>query len=232
VKKLLAIAALASLAIPALPVIAATTVTKTVVVKWNTQAVATLNVATNYDAAGAQQLTAPAILTTNNGGVGTCTAAGAGSEAAATVNFGNVTPDSGANYTNCLYKNAVNAQVITSSVSWNLAAQVTTGTVPADTILCAYPNGGATWPLSAATLSATQSARVAAPSITSLACPGAGASLSIGAGSVTLANETNAFNSAAPANIGQDFDLTLKPLAAASGGSPTQVTVTYTLTAN
>lgn len=230
-KKLIAIAALASLAIPALPTVAAT-VTKTVVVKWNTQAVATLAVATNYDATGAQQLTAPSILQTQNGGNGVCSANGGGSETAADVNFGNVTPDTGSNYTNCLYKNAVNAQVVTSSTNWNLAEKVTTGSVPADTILCAYPNGGATWPLSAATLSATQSARAAAPSITSLACPGAGVSVAVDSTGATLANETNAFSSASPANIGQDFDLTLKPLAAASGGSPTQITVTYTLTAN
>jgi hypothetical protein len=228
VKKLLAIAALLSLALPALPSSAAT-VTKLVTVKWNTQAVATLTVVTNYSAAAAQGLGAPAILSNVNGGGGLCGAPA--SETALDVDFGNVSPDSGAIYTDCLYKNAVNAQVVTSSTNWNLAAQVTTGSVPADTQLCAAPNGVANFPFNAAALPITQSARVAAPSIVSVAACPAG-NLIINGTSATLATETNAFSSGSPANIGHDLELVLKPLAAASGGSPTQVTVTYTLTAN
>jgi len=230
VKRLVAIAALLSLALPALPS-AAATVTKPVTVKWNTQAVATLTVVTNYSAAAAQGLGAPSILANVNGGAGACSATGSGSETAADVDFGNVTPDSGANYTDCLYKNAVNAQVVTSSTNWNLAAQVTTGSVPADTQLCAAPNGVANFPFNGAALPVVQSARGAAPSIVSVAACPAG-NLAINGTSATLATETNAFSSASPANIGHDLELVLKPLAAASGGSPTQVTVTYTLTAN
>ncbi len=230
VKKLLAIAALLSLALPALPSSAAT-VAKTVTVKWNTQAVATLTMTTNYSAAGAQLLTAPSILANLNTGGGACTAAGSGSETASDVDFGNVSPDSGTFYTDCMYKNAVNAQVVTSSTNWQLAAQVTVGSVPADSQLCALPNGFASFPTAAASLPVAQTARGAAPSIVSVASCPAG-DVAINGTSATLANETNAFSSASPANVGHDLELVLKPLAAASGGSPTQVTVTYTLTAN
>jgi len=142
-----------------------------------------------------------------------------------------VTPDVGINYTDCMYKNAVNAQVVTSSTNWGLTAQVTTGSVPADTELCALPNGFASFPTNAAALPVAQTARAAAPAIVSVAACPAG-DLAINGTSATMATETNAFSSASPANIGHDLELVLKPLAAASGGSPTQVTVTYTLTAN
>jgi hypothetical protein len=229
VKKLLAIAALLSLALPALPS-AAATVTKTVTVKWNTQAVATLNVHTDYAATGLFGAAAGAILANLNGGAGICTATDP-TNTDLTVDFGAVTPDTGTNYTDCMYKNAVNAQVVTSSTNWQLAAQVTTGSVPADTELCALPNGIASFPASAAALPVVQTARGAAPSIVSVASCPAG-DVAFNATSATLANETNAFSSASPANVGHDLELVLKPLAAASGGSPTQVTVTYTLTAN
>ena len=105
---------------------------------------------------------------------------------------------------------------------------MTTGAVPADTELCALPNGVANFPFNAAALPVTQSARGAAPSIVSVAACPAG-DLSIGAASVTLANEVNAFSSASPANIGHDLELVLKPSAAVA--APV-LTVTYTLTAN
>ncbi len=228
-KKLLAIAALLSLALPALPS-AAATVTKTVTVKWNTQAVATLNVHTDYSATGAFGAAAGTILSNLNGGAGLCTATDP-TNADLTVDFGSVTPDVGVNYTDCMYKNAVNAQVVTSSTNWGLTAQVTTGAVPADTELCALPNGFASFPASAAALPVAQTARVAAPSIVSVAACPAG-NVIIGAASATLATETNAFSSASPANIGHDLELVLKPLAAASAGAGTVTVVTYTLTAN
>ena len=102
----------------------------------------------------------------------------------------------------------------------------------ADTELCALPNGVANFPFTAAALPVTQTARAAAPSQVSVANCTAVSGLPISGASQTLASETNAFSSASPANIGHDLELVLKPLAAASGGSPTQVTVTYTLTAN
>jgi len=231
VKKLVAIATLLSLALPALPSLAVTTVTKTVIVKWNTQAVATLTLHTDYSATGAFGASAGAILANVNSGGGSCSATDP-TNTDLTVDFGNVSPDSNAAYTDCMYKNAVNAQVVTSSTNWNLAAAVTTGSVPADTELCALPNGAASFPMTAASLPVTQTVRAAAPSIVTVANCTAGSGLPIAAASATLANETNAFSSASPANVGHDLELVLKPLAAASGGSPTQVTVTYTLTAN
>jgi len=230
VKKLVAIAALLSLALPAVPSWAAATVTTgngPVIVKWTTQAVATLTIHTDYTAAGLFGASAGSILANLNGGSGACTATDP-TNADLTVDFGPVSPDSGANYTDCMYKNAVNAQVITSSINWNLAAKVTAGSIPADTELCALPNGFAAFPTAAAALPVAQTARAAAPSIVSVAtCPAGDAA--INATGATLANETNPFSSASPANIGHDLELVLKPLA---GAGAQTATVTYTLTAN
>ena len=230
VKRLAAIAALLSLALPAVPSWAAATVTTgngPVIVKWNTQAVATLTIHTDYTAAGAFGASAGSILANLNGGSGACTATDP-TNADLTVDFGPVSPDSGANYTDCMYKNAVNASVVTSSVNWNLAAKVTAGSIPADTALCALPNGFASFPTAAAALPVAQTARVAAPSIVSVAACPAGDAL-ISTTSVNLANETNPFSSASPANIGHDLELVLKPLA---GAGAQTATITYTLTAN
>lgn len=230
VKKFLAVVAFLALALPALPSLAVSTVTKTVTVKWNTQAISTLALHTDYSATGAFGASAGTILTGNNGGAGTCTATDP-TNTDLTVDFGAVTPDAGVAYTNCLYKNAVNAQVVTNSANWSLATQVTSAAAPADTLLCALPNGIATFPTSAAALPVAQTARAAAVAITSMACPAGAVNVSTTSANMVNA-DTTAFSSASPANVGSDYELVLKPLAAASGGSPTQVTVTYTLTAN
>src|ERR1700679_2817405 len=89
-KRLLILAAFAAFASFAMPAAFAGTTSNQVniTVKWNTLAVGTLVINTNYSATGAQQLTAPSILTNVNSGVGTCSLTGIGSEAAQTVNFG------------------------------------------------------------------------------------------------------------------------------------------------
>ncbi len=225
VKKLVALAALLSLALPALPTMAATVNGNPVTVKWNTQAVATLTLHSDYTAAGAFGAAAGAIVQGQNGGAGLCTATDP-TNTDLTLDFGAVTPDTGAAYTNCNYKNAINAQVVTSSTNWNLTATVTTGTVPADTTLCALPNGGA-FPFSAATLAVTQTVRAAALTLTNT-CTGG---VKFTGAAATLATETHAFGSSTPANIGHDLDLILAPLAASTGAYQS-VVVTYTLTAN
>ena len=223
VKKLIALAALTALLAPALPAgAAAVTKTGTVTVKWNTSVTANLTLATNYDATGAQQLTAPAILTAANGGGGTCTATGTGSEAAATVNFGSVSPDF-VQTTGCLYKNAVNAVVQTNSINWNLSEAI--GAAVAGTALCAFPNGlGGSFPATVSGASpATQTARAAAPA--GAACAAGAATIT--AAGVQVASSTTAYPGGA--NIGEDMELLLGPTTP-SGAQ--QYVVTYTLVAN
>lgn len=223
-KKLITLAALAALLAPALPAgAAAVTRTGTVTVKWNTSVTANLALTTNYDATGAQQTTAPSILTAANGGSGTCTAAGAGSEVAATVNFGSVSPDF-AQTTGCLYKNAVNAIVQTNSINWNLSEAV--GAAVAGTALCAFPNGlGGSFPatVSGASVPATQTVRAAAPAGATCAAGGA----TITAAGVQVASSTTAYPTGA--NVGEDMELLLSP-STPSGNQ--QYLVTYTLVAN
>ncbi len=225
-KQLAATAVLAGLILGALPAGAAT-VTKPVTVKWNTQAVATLTLNTNYSAAGAQQLTAPTILQ-HASGSGACTPTGAGSEAAATVNFGNVTPDS-STVTDCLYENAVNAQVATNSTNWSLTEQ-SSAAVPTSFELCALANNsGGTFPFTvAASLPATQTTRAAALANTNTTACASGAQLNTTPFTI-ITGESTAFTSAAPANLGEDLDLAIGPNAPTGAQL---VTVNYTLVAN
>jgi hypothetical protein len=155
-KRLLILAAFAAFASFAMPAAFAGTTSNqsNITVKWNTLAVGSLVINTNYSATGAQQLTAPTILTNVNGGLGTCSAAGVGSEAAQTVNFGNVTAD-GTHFTNCQYKNGFNATVITSDPAGYTVGYAAL-TFPAGYGLCAihngtWANGGAVVPSAAAT---------------------------------------------------------------------------------
>lgn len=218
VKKYLAIGIMAVLGGAALPA-GAVTQSGTVTVKWNTAVAATIALATNYDATGAQQLTAPSILTAANGGSGACTATGAGSEAAGTVNFGSITPDF-AQTTGCLYKNAVNALVKTNSTSWSVAEKM--DGLPTGSTLCALGNGIA---FPAATLTsapATQSGRAAA--VAGTTCSGGP---SITTASTTVVSSATAYPSGA--NIGEDLQLLLST--AAATGAQTQV-LTVTVTAN
>lgn len=220
-KKLVATAVLASLVGAACLPAGAVTVNGSVTVKWNTAVAATLTLATNYDAAGAQQLTAPSILTNANGGSGACTATGSGSEVAATVNFGSITPDF-VQSTNCLYKNGVNAQVKTNSTTWNMTETLAAAAVAGST-LCALGNGQ-TFPFPASgALPATQTARVAATGGTT--CPAG--SLTITAASSTAITSTTAYPGGA--NIGQDMELLIGT--ASATGAQTE-TVNYQVIAN
>lgn len=76
--------------------------------KYTVNAVASVSIATNYSAAGAQQLTAPTILPS---AAGQCTAPA--SETGATLTFAGITPPA-AGYTGCYYKNAVSVGVLSN----------------------------------------------------------------------------------------------------------------------
>ena len=227
-KKLVAMAVAAVLCGAAyLPASAAVTVNGSVTVKWNTAIAATLVLSTNYDATGAQQLTAPSIITQNNGGAGACTAAGAGSEGAGVVNFGSITPDF-VQSTNCMYKNAVNALVKTNSVSWTLTQALAAAAVTGST-LCALANdAGNSFPFPASgALAATQS--IAAHTVANIAgttCPASGLTI-VNGSNVTAANSTTAYPTGA--NIGEDYALLLGTTSVT--GAQTE-TVNYQLIAN
>jgi hypothetical protein len=226
VKKFVAIAAVAIMCGAALPAGAAVTVNGTVTVKWNTAVAASMTLATNYDAAGAQQLTAPTIVTQANTGSGACTAAGAGSEAAATVNFGSITPDF-AQTTGCLYQNGVNAVVKTNSTNWTLT-EATAAAPPAGATLCALANDPLNkfpFPATGA-LPATQTiAAHTAAYIAGTTCPAN--QLTLTAALSTAVTSTTAYP--AGANIGQDMALLLT---AANPLGANTVTVNYQVIAN
>ena len=239
VKRLLGLALTATLI--SMGAASAATVTQPLTVKWNTQAVANLTLNTNYSAAGAQQLTAPAITTATNGSTaaGSCTATGAGSEVAATVNFGNVTPNGDANLLNCQYQNAVNAVVSTNSTNWSLT-EAATAALPAGSALCAYANDTAatansgtakTFPFkaSSATFAAlqTQYGGAAVANNTLGTCTGGAAITTVAFNVISAAS--NAFTAATPANLGQDIELELNNLNATGAQL---VTVNFVLTAN
>jgi hypothetical protein len=227
VKKLIPLAALAAIVgATALPA-GAVTQTAPVTVKWNVSVTANLTLATNYDAAGAQQLTAPSVLLSSGPGGASEACTAPASEVAATVNFGTITPDSGlSKNTDCLYKNAVNAKVTTNSVSWSLG-EYEAAALPAGATLCAYPNGFASFPATVSgAASATQSARATYTDNTS--CAAAAVTLGTTASSNNVATSTTQYTATA-ANIGQDMALLLTP-AAATGAQTVQVT--FSLLAN
>lgn len=232
VKKLISLAALAAIAgATALPAGAAVTQTGNVTVKWNVTVTAAIALNTNYSATGAQGLGAPTLLK-STGPAGTaseaCTAAA--SEVAATVNFNQITPDPAlASNTDCLYKNAVDAQVTTNSSNWTLG-EYATAALPAGATLCAYPNNFASFPVTiaaAGTAPATQSARATYADNTT--CAGAAAVLPAAATSTNIVTSSAQPFTATPAHIGEDLALLLTP--AAATGAQT-VTVTYSLVAN
>lgn len=208
--------------------------TGTVTIKWNTQQLASLSLVTNYSAAGAQQITAPAIWTNNNTGAGSCTATGVGSEAAATVNFGNVTPDA-TFATDCLYDNGVLAKYSTNdSLGYSLTVQETTAaTQDAAKLLCYLPNGSQT---SATVVQSTRTSNASVPAVTNVTqtsvatantnCTGTNLGIvSVGAATITSAAAATTGNQYA----GGDIELALK------ANAPTindQATATWTLVLN
>ena len=230
-KKLMSLAAVAAIAAATALPAGAVTQTGSVTVKWNVTVTAALALNTNYSATGAQGLGAPTILkSTGPAGNASEACTAAASEVAATVNFNQITPDPAlASNTDCLYKNAVDAQVTTNSTNWTLG-EYATAALPAGATLCAYPNNFASFPLTiaaAGTAPATQSARGAYADNTT--CAAAAAVLPAAATSTNIVTSAAQPFTGAPAHIGEDLALLLTP--AAATGAQT-VTVTYSLVAN
>lgn len=222
-KRTLTLVACAAFAFLAMPAAHATTVTSNnITVKWNTQAVGSIALVGDYNATGQGGKTGnttPVVYTAANGGSGTCTAAGGGVPADDdTVDYSAVTPDA-VDTTDCLYKNAVNAKVVTSdSAGYTIAP---TATVPASFLLCLLPNG-----TFANNMAITTSARAAAVAgiTTAATCTGAPGN------GYNLGSPATFFTSAAltaGTNLGGDLELVIAPNAPSGAQS---LTLTYTLT--
>jgi hypothetical protein len=227
VKRILALATCAALAIFATPAAnASTTTTGTITVKWNTQAIGSMTMVTDYNAAGVAgsvSSTTPVILSALNGGTGACTAAGGGVPGVSTLaDFGNVTPDV-LQATDCMYKNAVNGVAVTSDSSGYSVA--TSAVIPAGFLVCLLPNGGPYTNNEAVTVSA-RAAAVAGITTTATTCtgaPGNGFNMAASANLISQAVATTG------TNLGGDIELAIGPNAASGVQTPV---VTYTLTMN
>jgi len=221
-KRLLILAAFAAFASFAMPAaFAGTTSNQTnITVKWNTLAVGSLQIFTDYLATGLQGNTVPSILQGQNGGGGTCSTSGLGvGETTGQINFGNVTAD-GTHFTNCQYKNGFNAVVITSDpAGWTLGYNATAG-FPAGYGLCAIHNG--TWANNGLP---TQSAAASATAITAAPACSSGDRMD----TTGTANAFTAAASTTGTNLGADVDLVIPNSATITNAV---VTEQFTLTLN
>jgi hypothetical protein len=158
VKRLFAASALvAVLLAPASFARASSTQTGGAQIQWTSAATSSLSIVTQYSTTPTQGLAAPTLLPS---AAGVC--AGAGTEVAYTLTFGALTRSTSAP-TACLYKNAIAIGVQTNdaagfSVSEYLDAAPTTGIG-----ICAFPNGGASFPLTPAIAPVVASGRSGNP---------------------------------------------------------------------
>jgi hypothetical protein len=239
VKKLLSLAALAALAVPALPATAATNATNNAIVKWNTQVAASITLTTTYNWSS-PTLSSSGSATLYTGTAGTC--ASQTGETNGTINFGNISPSMSGSV-NCLYTNAVNANVQTNSTSWTMYEEMNTplnaGSAATLTgyTFCAYPNGYASFPATISSVaSASNSTRSAATTDTttcgagSVTIPQSATTgvLASSAGTATIATGSVA-SGAAGTNIGEDLEMLIAPTAT-SGAD--QYSLQYLVIAN
>jgi hypothetical protein len=249
VKQILAASACAALLLYVAPstVNAATTNTP-ITVKWNTQAIQTLNLYTDYTVAAgvaSQGLTVPTYFTNQDGGSGGICGGAAVAESAAVVNFFNVTPEVGADYLDCYYKNGADARAFTTDgLGYSLTVA---GTLPkscgaADCaagpyILCAINANGVPWANNTGAANATASTAVAAPAVdnggTNTCAHANGVTMATtgSTGGNILASQAAATGSNG-ADFGMDVELAIPPLAQSLNEETTGVTVTYGLVGN
>jgi hypothetical protein len=231
-KRLLILAAFAVLATIVAPAVYAGTISNqaNITVKWNTQAIGSMVLNSNYNATGGQLLTAPGIIQTQNSGGGTCSTNGVGSETADTVNFGNVTADT-TKYTDCQYRNAVIATVTTSDPGgYSVTTQNITGALPSGYALCGLDNasanaaGGAAWANNGAVF---QDNSGTATSIASLTCP---TTDGWNVGSTTAQTLLAPTAATTGTNLGADYVLVVGPAATITNQETTGFQIQYTLT--
>ena len=175
----------AALLAPARPAFASTTSQGSAKLQWTTSPTATMAIATQYSAAFAQGTGAPQLLSSV---AGTCGAPAA--ETNFTLSFGNLTPKSGASSA-CLYKNALAVSISTNDAQGYAINQYLDSAPAASVGLCAFPNGGASFPLAPAAAPVALTARSGNPAAgaftgTVLTSCGAGGSIvPAGAGGVS-----------------------------------------------
>jgi hypothetical protein len=159
VKRLLAASALVVSLAAASTCVAHASVTRTggAQIQWTSAATASLTIVTQYSAAGAQGNAVPTLLPS---AAGVCTAAG--NEANFTLTFGALNPKTNVP-TACLYANALAVAVQTNDAA-GFAVNEYLDAAPTSGIgICAFPNGGASFPLTAAIAPVPASARSGNP---------------------------------------------------------------------
>jgi hypothetical protein len=158
VKRLLVATVLgAALAVPAAPAHASTTRTGGAQIQWTSAATATLAIATQYSTAFAQGTATPTLLPSV---AGVCTAAG--NEVNYTLTFGSLNPRP-TTPTACLYKNALAVSVQTNDATGFTVNEYLDAAPTSGVGICAFPNGGASFPLTPAIAPVVASARSGNP---------------------------------------------------------------------
>jgi len=182
---------IAALLAPAVPAHASTSTSSGAAqLKFISGATLTMSIVTQYSAAGAQGNAVPTLLPSV---AGVCTAAGA--ETNFTLTFGALAPRPTA-ATACLYKNAVAVAVNSNDANGFVVNEYLDATPTTGIGICAFPNGGATFPLTPAASPVTLSTRTGNPaagtftgnSLTS--CAAGGSIVPPGTGGVSSAGTT------------------------------------------
>jgi hypothetical protein len=148
---------IAALLAPAVRAYAASTTSGAAQLKFTSGATLTMTIVTQYTAAGAQGNAVPALLPSI---AGVCTAVAA--ETNFTLTFGALAPRPNA-ATACLYKNAVAVSVNSNDANGFVVNEYLDATPTSGIGICAFPNGGATFPLTPVVAPVPVSARSGNP---------------------------------------------------------------------
>jgi hypothetical protein len=161
---------------------ASTTTTGGAQLQWKSSATATMALVTQYNGAFAQGNAVPTLLPSI---VGVC--AGGPAETNFTLSFGSLNYKPGTS-TACLYKNAVAVSVQTNDASGFVVNEYLDAAPSVGVGFCAYPNGGASFPLAPAIGPVPLSAQSGNPAAGTYAgnvlssCPGSGRVIPAGTG--------------------------------------------------
>ena len=189
-RPLVIVAIAAGLLAPATSARAGNTTTGGAQIQWTSSATATMTLVTQYSAAGAQGNAVPTLLPSL---VGVCSASSV--ESNFTMTFGSMLPSPGVP-TGCLYKNALAVSVQTNDAAGFVVNEYLDAAPGNGVGICAFPNGGAAFPLAPAVApvpASTQSGNPAAGTFTGsnlTGCAGGGAVVPTGAGGASSAGTT------------------------------------------
>ncbi len=166
-------------------------------IQWTSAATASMTIVTQYSVAGAQGNAVPTLLPSL---AGVCTAAGG--ETNFTLTYGALNPRPNAAM-GCLYKNAIAVSVNTNDATGFTVNQYLDATPTSGVGICAYPNGGASFPLAPAVAPLTASGRSGNPAAGTFtgnnltSCAAGGSIVPPGTGGASSAG-TNPGNPGAP----------------------------------